>query len=286
MKAMQWDDVRYFLALARQGSLSATARQLAIEHSTVARRVANFERAMGLKLFDRLPRGWRLTPEGQALFERACLLEQEMHSLQRAALSQSALEGPVRITAPPLLLNHFVLPHLDPFHARYPQIELTLLGERRGVHLGRGEADIALRMSRPGEPDLVAKQLGQIGYGLYATPACCGLPEAERKFIDFDESMAGFSQKQWLDSHVSTRPYVLRCNDMQAMCQAAGQGWGIALLPSFLAAKDERLHLLEGPRPPSLAVYLVMHPDLRRAPRVRCTADYLIDMFDKHGGEL
>ena len=68
---MQWDDVRYFLALARQGSLSAAARLLAIEHSTVARRVSSFEQALGIKLFDRLPRGWTLTPEGQAIFERA-----------------------------------------------------------------------------------------------------------------------------------------------------------------------------------------------------------------------
>ena len=117
MKTMQWDDIRYFLALARQGSLSATARLLAIEHSTVARRVSSLEEALGLKLFDRLPRGWTLTSEGQALYERACLLEEDMQALQRTALGQSALAGRVRVSAPPLLLNYFVLPHLDEFHA-------------------------------------------------------------------------------------------------------------------------------------------------------------------------
>ncbi len=283
---MQWDDVRYFLALARQGSLSAAARLLAIEHSTVARRVSSFEQALGIKLFDRLPRGWTLTPEGQAIFERARLLEIDMQSLQRTALGQSALAGRVRITAPPLLLNYFVLPHLDEFHAQYPQIELELVGERRDAHLGRGEADIALRMREPREPDLVARNLGQINYGLYGTQSCCAPPESEHKFIGFDESMPELPQKLWLEKHVGTRPYALRANDMLSMCQAAGQGWGIALLPRLLATKDRRLQLLAAPNPLSLAVYLVMHADVRRAPRIRCTADYLINMFTAHASEL
>ena len=283
---MQWDDVRYFLALARQGSLSAAARLLAIEHSTVARRVSSFEQALGIKLFDRLPRGWTLTPEGQAIFERARLLEIDMQSLQRTALGQSALAGRVRITAPPLLLNYFVLPHLDEFHAQYPQIELELVGERRDAHLGRGEADIALRMREPREPDLVARNLGQINYGLYGTQSFCASPESEHKFIGFDESMPQLPQKLWLEKHVGTRPYALRANDMLSMCQAAGQGWGIALLPRLLATKDHRLELLAVPDPLSLAVYLVMHADVRRAPRIRCTADYLIKIFTAHASEL
>jgi DNA-binding transcriptional LysR family regulator len=286
MKSMQWDDVRYFLALARQGSLSATARLLAIEHSTVARRVSSLEQALGLKLFDRLPRGWTLTAEGQALYERACLLESEMQSLQRAALSQSTLAGRVRVTAPPLLLNYFVLPRLDEFHAKYRQVELELMGEMRSAHLGRGEADIALRLSEPLEPDLVARNLGQISYGLYGTQANCALPEPEQVFIGFDGSMPELPLKVWLENHVGTRHYALRSNDMQAMCQAAGQGWGIALLPRFLATKDARLQLLNEAIPPSLTLYLVMHADVRRAPRIRSTADYLIEMFRAYSGEL
>ncbi len=284
---MQWDDVRYFLALARQGSLSATARWLEIEHSTVARRVSSLERALGLKLFDRLARGWTLTAEGQTLYEHACLLEENMQALQRAAQGQSALAGRVRVSLPPQLLSYFVLPHLDEFHARYPQIELELIGERRGSNLGRGEADIALRMSEPREPDLVARTLGQVSYGLYGTAACGALSDSEQIFIGFDDSMPQLPQKLWLDSHVGARRYALRTNDMTAMCQAAAQGWGIAMLPGFLAATERRLKLLSASAsPPSLPVYLVMHADVRRAPRVRCTADYLIELFDKHGEAL
>lgn len=284
---MQWDDVRYFLALARQGSLSATARWLEIEHSTVARRVSSLERALGLKLFDRLARGWTLTAEGQMLYEPACLLEENMQALQRTAQGHSALTGRVRISLPPQLLSYFVLPHLDEFHVRYPQIELELIGERRGSNLGRGEADIALRMSEPREPDLVARTLGQVSYGLYGTAACGALSDPEQTFIGFDDSMPQLPQKLWLDSHVGARRYALRTNDMTTMSQAAAQGWGIAMLPRFLAATDRRLKLLPtGITPPSLPVYLVMHADVRRAPRVRSTADYLIEMFNQHAAGL
>jgi DNA-binding transcriptional LysR family regulator len=287
MTIMQWDDVRYFLALARHGSLSAAARLLQIEHSTVARRVASLEKSLGVKLFDRLPRGWTLTPQGQSLHERARLLEGDMQALQRAALGQSALAGRVRVSSPPLLLNEFIMPHLDEFRAACPQIELELIGERRGAHLGRGEADIALRMNEPHEPDLVARILAQIHYGLYGTQARCAAPEADRTFIGFDDSMPLLPQKLWLDAHVTTDRYVLRSNDMMAMRQAAGQGWGLALLPRFLATKDRRLQLASPPSaPPSLPVYLVMHADVRRAPRVRSTADYLVAMFNRHASEL
>jgi DNA-binding transcriptional LysR family regulator len=287
MKTMHWDDLRYFLALAREGSLSATARLLAKEHSTVARRVSSLELALGLKLFDRLPRGWTLTPEGQALYERACALEEDVRALQRTALGQSALAGPVRVSAPPMLLTYFVLPHLDDFRVLYPQVALELIGERRGAHLGHGEADIALRMSEPCGPDLVARNLGQIAYGLYGTPTCCALPESDRAFIGFDDSMPNLPQKLWLDKHVGQRGYALRTNDLLAMTQAAGQGWGIALLPRFYAANDRRLQLMNvAIPPPSIPVYLVMHADVRRAPRVRSTADYLIETFRRHAAEL
>jgi DNA-binding transcriptional LysR family regulator len=287
MNTMQWDDLRYFLALARQGSLSGAARLLEIEHTTVARRVSKLEQALGLKLFDRLARGWATTPEGQALYEKACQLEEDMQALQRAAKGHSALAGRVRVSAPPLLLSHFLLPHLDEFRTAYPHIELELIGERRGANLGRGEADIALRMNEPREPELVSRTLGQVAYGFYGTQAWCTRPEAEQAFIGFDDSMPALTQKLWLDELMQGRRYVLRTNDMIAMCQAASQGWGIAVLPRFLAKTDDRLYLLQtSVSPPSLPVYLMMHADVRRAPRIRCTADYLVKIFSNHANEL
>ena len=111
MTLIQWDDVPYFITLARQGSLSATARLLGVEHSTVARRVDNLERSLKLKLFNRFARGWTLTPEGEKLLEQAHALEEEMMAFQRAAIEYSPFEGKVEISAPLTLVSLFLIPH-------------------------------------------------------------------------------------------------------------------------------------------------------------------------------
>ncbi len=284
---MNWDDIRFFLTLARQGSLSAAARTLEVEHSTVARRITTLEQDLKVKLFKRLARGWTLTAEGGVLLDQAQRIEEETLALQRAAHSQTPLAGRVRVSAPPLLLNHFVLPHLNGFRDTFPQIELELLGQRRGADLGRGEADIALRLFETQEPDLIIRRLGEVSYHLYATPEHGARPENERVFIGFSNSMSSIPQKAWLERHIGTRPCALRVNDMAAMREAAGQGWGIALLPRIFAAGDARLvHLPVPEPPPPSTAWLVMHRDMRRSPRIRHTADYLIALFKEHAAAL
>ena len=278
---MNWDDVRYFLMLAQQGSLSATARALGVEHSTVARRVSGLEQSLALKLFDRFARGWVLTEEGKRLYPKACEIEEKMLGLQRSATEQSVLSGRVCVSAPPLLLNYFVMPRLKNFRTEYPMIELQLMGERYGADIGRGEAEIALRLFEPREPGLAVRRLGVVNYGLYGTAACCALPESEQTFIGFDSSMPDLPQKRWLDEHVGDRGYVLYANDMVLMREAAVQGWGMAILPCFFAAETPGLQLLAVKSAlPSVPVYLVMHPDVRRNRRVRVVADCLIRLFE------
>lgn len=286
MDTMQWDDVRYFLALARQGSLSATARSLQVEHTTVARRVTGLEQALQVKLFDRLPRGWVLTPEGLQLFEQARFLEEEMMSLQRAALNRSSLAGRIRLSVPPLLMNFFLLPHLGKFRSMYPEIDLELIGERRTTNMMGGEADIALRIKEPDEPGLIARPLAEIHYGLYGTAQCLATAEPQQSFIGFDNSIPDLPQKRWLDEHVGSRHYTLLTNDMMTMYQAALHHWGIAFLPRILGETDRRLHLTPEPLPPTRSIYLVMHPDVRRAPRIRAMADFIVHIFQAHQDEL
>ncbi|WP_374337927.1 LysR family transcriptional regulator [Leeia sp.] len=273
---MQWDDIRYFLALARQGSLSAGARWLNVEHSTVSRRVGQLETTLGLRLFDRLPRGWQLTQEGENLLPQALAMEAAMLSLQRTAHVQHALSGPVRLSAPPQMLNHILLPLLQPFRLRYPEIQLILLGEQRRARLEQGEADLALRLDEPNTPDLIARSLCQLGYGLYGLTQWQHAADSERVFLGFDDSLAGMSLKVWLDTHAADRPFALRSNDLETLFQAARQGLGVALLPHFLAKRAPELVHLSASAPADKPLYLLMHPDVRRAPRVRALADYLI----------
>lgn len=279
---MLWDDIRYFLALARGGSLSAASRALGVEHSTVARRVGQLESELQVRLFDRLARGWSLTSEGGALLGRAEAVEQEVLALRRTALGVDPLAGKVRISAPPLLLSHLILPGLRAFSVNHPGVTLELTGERRDADLARAEADIAIRLGRPSEPDLVARPLGEIAYGLYGLVEEIGRPQEEQIFVGFDDSMPDLPQKLWLDEHVAGRRFSVRSNDMATMLQAALSGFGIALLPDFLARTHDRLKTLPlDSQAPVRPVFLVLHADIRRSQRVRLVADGIVQALTK-----
>lgn len=277
---MQWDDVRYFLELARQGSLSGASRRLAVEHSTVARRVESLEQALGVRLFDRLPRGWTLTAEGETLAAQAKGLENEAIAFSRAALGVSSLQGTVRISAPPITASHFLVPRLASLRADWPGVDLEIIGESRDANLLHGEADLALRLSRPTAPGLAARAVGRIGYGLYAVPGYTARLPADWVFLGYDRSLSQVPQQTWLDGIANGRRFVLRSNDLAALYQACRAGLGIAALPHFLGRPDNGLKQLDGYEAPTARrVWLVVHPDVRRSPRVRAVADSLAAMI-------
>jgi DNA-binding transcriptional LysR family regulator len=287
---MQWDDVRYFLALAESGSLSAAARVLRVEHTTVSRRAAALESALGVRLFDRLPRGWRLTAEGSDLLPVAHRLEAEAAALQRSALGASRMAGKVRISAAAFIISHFLLPDLArTARERFPDIELELVGERRGVNLVRGEADLALRVGTVDvAPGLVVRALGQVGYGLYGTAGEVRHPAPERRYLGFDDSMLGTPQRMWLDEEARTGRVVLRTNDLLVLHRAAQEGCGIALLPHFLARSAPGLTPLESPHGPprERPLSLLLHPDVRRSRRVKAVADTIVTLAKAHAASL
>ncbi|MYN44782.1 LysR family transcriptional regulator [Pseudoduganella sp. FT93W] len=284
---MQWDDVRYFLEVTRQGSLSGSARAMGVEHSTVARHIVSLEASLKLRLFDRLPRGWQLTQEGQSMLPQALAIETSVLALKRLATTQQALSGQVRLSAPPQLLSMVLLPRLFAFRQQFPDLDLVLLGERRISNLEQGEADLALRLGEPQTPDLIAKPIAQIAYGLYAIQQWQNTDFKAQQFIGFDDSMPSLGLKHWMDEFIAGRRQIIRSNDMAAQFQAARDGWGIALLPHFLAQQAPELLPLDAAAPPRRTLYLLMHPDVRKAERVRALADYLVSLFktlDLHRG--
>lgn len=278
---MQWDDVRFFLQLARQGSLSGTARAMGVEHSTVARRIGQLEASLDVRLFDRLPRGWQLTQEGQNLLPQALAVEAGVQALQRTAATQQAVSGQVRLSAPPQLLSEVLLPELAAFRQQFPEIDLVLLGERRNASLEQGEAELALRLGEPQTPDLIARPVAAVGYGLYGTVAWQERAREQRVFVGFDDSMPGLWLKDWFDAHLAGRRQVLRSNDLATQLRAAREGWGIALLPHFLGRQAPELVCLEAEAPPARTLHLLMHPDVRKAQRVRVLADFLVALFQR-----
>jgi len=277
---LQWEDIRYFLALTRQGSLSGAARALAVEHSTVARRVETLEQALGLRLFDRLPRGWQLTAEGENMLGLAERMEEDVFAFERAAIGAGAVRGTVRISVPPSLGCLFLVPRIAAVRGQWPGISLEVMGEMREVNLSRREADLALRLGRPSEPGLVVRSLGKIGFGLYARAGYTARDEDKWEFIGFDESLSHVPQQKWLDQYAGKRPFALRSNDQIALHGAARSGLGIACLAHYQASNDAELIQVPVSTPvPSRDIWLVLHADVRRSPRVRAIADLITGIF-------
>ncbi|WP_448206133.1 LysR family transcriptional regulator [Azospirillum sp. sgz302134] len=280
---MDWDDLRFFIELARNGSLSATARRLRVDHTTVARRVAALESRLGIKLFDRLPRGYALTPEGEEVAALAARLEEDAFAIERFAQGQPGEpSGTVRLSAPPVFASAFIAPRLGPFRERFPQIVLELVGDARAASLTRREADLAVRLNRPDQEGLVSRRLGTMGYGLYASPSYLEKrAEADWGFVGYDESLDHVPQQRWLRGVAAGRPFVFRANDLASLAAAARAGLGIAALPHFLGRPDPGLvHVPTEPAPGGRELWLLVHNDLRRAGRVRAVMDTLIAMID------
>lgn len=277
---MNWDDVRIFVALVRAESLSLAARQLQVEHSTVARRIDSLEKALGLRLFDRLPRGWRLTSEGEQLFARAEQMEEKAHAFLREAADGAELTGAVRLSALPTFSSVFLVPQLAAKHDKWSTITLEVVGETRVASLSRREADLAIRIGRPHDPGLATRPLGALSYGLFAHRAYLDRCRAENwRFIGYDESLRHAPEQLWLDRIAKDRAFSFRSNNLSSLYEAARRGLGVAALPHFLAAENPELaEVAADPPMEPREIWLVIHPDVRRSPRVRLIADIVTDI--------
>ncbi|WP_034301637.1 LysR family transcriptional regulator [Herbaspirillum sp. RV1423] len=279
---LSWDDVRYFLSLARGGSLSAAARELAVEHSTVARRIGALEGAIKLRLFDRLPRGWQLTDEGKTLLDAAERIELEAHAFGRAVQGMTAMQGTVRLSAPPALSSRFLMPLMAQRYKQWEGIQLDVVGEIRAANLHRRDADLALRLSRPEDPGLMARRLGSAGYGLYGNARWKRVARNKRQFIGYGEALQGGPHQAWLAQYTDGAAYVLTANDFTILHQACRSGLGLTILPHFVARNDAELEQFDTGQPPWLRdMWLTVHPDLRRSPRVQRIADLLAEIVQE-----
>jgi DNA-binding transcriptional LysR family regulator len=279
---LDWEDVRYFVALARYGTLSATARALRVNHATVARRVTSLETVLGRALFERRADGYALTVEGKAVLDEASAMDEAALSVLRRLDAGTELSGLVRLTAGRVLAESFLIDRLSGFHERYPAIDIELIGEARVVSLARREADIALRFGSPRDSELLARRLGRIGFGLYASATYRDRLDRREtpSFIGFDNESDFVAEAEWLAREFGDKRFSFRGNTQTSQAAAARAGYGVALLPRYLAANDRRLVQVSlGERLPVRDVWLILRRDLTRVPRIRAVADYLIDLF-------
>ena len=274
-----WEDIRHFVTLAREGTLSAAARTLGVDHATVARRVAALEASTGLKLVDRRARATLLTEDGRRVAAVAAPMEEAAFALSRTAqAAKPGVDGEVTISAPPNFASAVIAPQLVRLRQQHPGIRIKLMGEKRRASLSRREADVALRLSRPVETGLFMRKIGSFGFSLYGAPAYLNkTPPHAFAFIGYDASMAESPQEVWLRAVIGEREVVLRTNDLETQIAAARSGLGIAALPHYLGEGDPRLQRHDVPgRPVSRDVWLLVHRDLRQVPPVRAVMEFLV----------
>jgi DNA-binding transcriptional LysR family regulator len=282
---VNWEDVRHFLAVAQNGTLSGAARSLKVDHATISRRLLALEAALEVRLVDRLPRSCRLTAIGKRVFERAVEMEAAADGIARLAkAAQTPLFGRVTLSAPPVLVAHLLAAQLARFRAEYPNIRLSLSAQGQQVSLSRREADVAVRLVRPDEAGSVARKIGTMPFGLYAHRSYAHLAAPERwQFIAFDQRFNDMPQQSWLLGIAGDRPVVCELNHIGEHLITARAGVGVAGLPCFLGEKDRDLVRISD-HVPSFArdIWLVVHRDLRKTPMVRAVMDFVAAVISEN----
>lgn len=274
---IDWQDIHYFAVLAEAGSLSAAARALGVDHVTVGRRVAALEQALALRLVERLPRRIGLTREGAAVAALAAEMAGTVQAIARRARGYAeASTAPVRISAPPAVAARLIAPQVMDFHRTHPGVTLILSGTSHRAALDRGEAEIAVRLTRPEDPDLVIRCVGVMRFALYAAPDMASRPPGDWTFIGYDAALDHVVQQAWLRALLAGRPIVFQASDLFGQQEAARAGLGAAVLPRFIGDGDAGLVRLPTElAPPTRAIWLATYPDLKRAPGIRAALAFL-----------
>lgn len=280
-----WDDLRVFLAVHRHRSHGAAARLLGIHVSTIGRRVAALESALGARLFARTPAGLELTAAGTTLVARAVRVEEEALAAERAlGGSDARASGTVRVTASDGMVHYLLMPALDNLRRSHPGVVLDLRADAHPLELLRREADIAVRLFRPKGASLIARRCATMRNGLYASQAYLARRATPRSatelrdhdFIGFDASFDGVPTLRWLRRHVPEPRWTVRASTSTPQVLACVEGAGIAIVASFIARREPRLvPVLPALQPPSRDVWLVVHEDLRKQARIAAVLDWL-----------
>jgi DNA-binding transcriptional LysR family regulator len=279
---LDWEDVRYFVALAHHSTLSAAARALHVNHATVSRRLASLESTLGRSLFDRRAEGYALNAAGRAVLDEALAMEEAASAVFLRLDAGTAVSGLVRVTMTRGLADGFVAERLGGLLGQHPELDVEIIVESRNLSLARREADLALRLGQPAKGELLARRIVTLGYGFYASRSYRDRVEAGETpvFVGFDRDSEFVPEAAWAKRRLSGYRFTLRSNSQISQAAVAAGGHGVALLPHFLARNWPALVALDiGEAPPSRELWLVVRPDIARFPRVRLVADHLVDLF-------
>ena len=293
---IDWDDLRFFLALTRHGTLSAAAKDLNVAQSTVGRRLRSLEGSLGVRLLNRTPEGYILTLAGRDVREKVERLEAEALTLEcKVSGRDTRMTGVVRLTCPESIGLSILGPGLAELHSSFPDIMVEILPSPPELSLSRREAEVSVSLRQPDQHDLVVRRIGTMAFGLYASHAylqrhgssellegCFG-----HHIVTQMADAQSVDQTDWLTVQASRARIAIRTSSHETAVQAAIHGAGLCCLARFRADPESELVRLKPPVPiPKAGISLVVHKDNRNTPRIRVVLTQITDTIRKLNSQL
>ena len=274
---MQWDDLRIFLAVAREGSISGAAKRIKVQHSTVSRRIKVLEQQLGTRLIERKASGYELTSAGEELKLAAIKMEAEVVDVEgELGGEEDRPTGVLRVAAINNMASSVLMPMFARFSAKYPEIELHVQVSNKYVSLAERQADVAIRQTNTPHETLVGTLLSKVASTVYgernyvaslrngATPKWVGV-----------ECCA--DHQSWTNAACPNRDYNFFVDDTLVTLAALHEGMGLGYLPCFMGDNDAQLLRYLAPEPHhDVGLWLLYHPDLRRTKRVRLFREHML----------
>jgi len=284
--AMNWDDLRIFLALARASSMTQAAQALGVNQSTVSRRLAAMECDLDTRLIERGAEGHQLTSAGEELLESATVVESEVTRIDRhLAGRNTTLSGRLRVTCTDNFANSYLAPHFARFVEAHPDIDLEVITRYQHLNLARREADVAIRTTAQPPETLIGRRLFQFATAVYgARDYVARLPErpdpADLDWIGWDSEAYN---RLMIQAHFPTAVIRHRVDSLLDMRTLAREGLGVAVIGCFAADRDPALRRVY-PEPITenrMDLWVLTHPDMRQAAHVRAFTQYIAEVFQR-----
>ncbi len=285
-----WSDLKFFLSMVEHGSLSAAARMEGVSQPTLSRRLTALEESLKTDLFNRSVDGLQLTPTGERLVEHAERMKEEADSIERIAAGRDdSLSGLVTISSVEIIGTEWLPQILREFTKIYDGVQIGIQIDTAPADLLRREADIAIRMFRPQEPDLVAKKIGSLYYGLFATQDYLdrkGKPNTLEDICQHDLVLPGpkileIIRKKLGSKKIQIPPPVFTSNDSHALASATLAGYGIGVHSALTANRHPELIPVLPYTISESELWLVTHADINKSARIRAVYEHLSKMFLK-----
>lgn len=279
---MEWDNLRYILAIARAKSIAGAARLLKVHHTTVFRRLNALEEDLGVRLFERLSGGYVLTLAGEEMYQTATTIESQIATLERHISGHDRqLKGSIRVTTTASLLRYLLTPCFGDFQERYPEIELEIFESNQQYNLTKRDADIAIRTTNSPPEHLIGCKVNRAEIAIYGSKNYLTAKEeigslAEHTWIGAEESLERVMYGDKLGELLPQFACHYRVNTLMGILYALLNDMGIGLLFCFMADNEPTLQRVQ-PIIPELAkdLWILTHPDIRHTTRISIFVDFI-----------